>query len=70
LELDRWPPKGIEGALVIRSQPLRAEFAMVFMIVLRTEKEELVGRFSKAESVVEGITNERAAKGKAERGWG
>jgi hypothetical protein len=33
LELERWPPKGIDG-LVMRSQPLRAEFAMVFMIVV------------------------------------
>jgi hypothetical protein len=24
----RWPPKGIEGARVIRSHPLLAEFAM------------------------------------------
>ena len=35
-EFDRWPPKGIEGARVIRSHPLRAEFAMpetVFMLM-------------------------------------
>jgi hypothetical protein len=33
-ELERWPPNGIDG-LVIRSQPLRAELAMVFMMVAR-----------------------------------
>jgi hypothetical protein len=32
LELERWPPKGIDG-LVMRSQPLRAELAIVFMAI-------------------------------------
>ena len=75
-ELERWPPKGIEG-LVMRSQPLRAEFAIVFMMDARggwgdVQAERGKWSFSSG-GVVRmgesgGITNGRTAKGRGRKG--